>query len=80
MTDWAEDGYPLCDLYGDCEPFEEQAHLVLADCQFCGGARYHVNGRWMTWTRSIDLYVADHGINGYTVGMIQDDRLPENYS
>ncbi|AXQ69723.1 hypothetical protein HOU03_gp544 [Caulobacter phage CcrSC] len=69
----------LCDVWGDCEPFDEQAHLTIGDCQYCGGVRYHVNGRWMTWTSAIQDYVDHHRITGYSQGMILDDHLPERF-
>lgn len=55
MTD--DDQDPLCDLYGDCEPFPEEMHLDIAMCRFCGGERYKdypTFGNWGTWEPEVE--------------------------
>jgi hypothetical protein len=47
------EGDPVCDITGECEPFDDEADQPIAMCRHCGGERYRDHpfpGNWGTWT------------------------------
>lgn len=52
-----EDGDPLCDISGLCEPWPQEVYRTQASCQHCGGWRYRDYprpGNWGTWDPELE--------------------------